>query len=223
MKRFLLLALGSCLALSACLPGILPSAPSPAPEVDLMGTADALVQQTLQAQPQPSPTLVASETPVVVEPTATETQVPPTPTPTENIVAPTLTATLGTDTPTTSPAALTSSPTSTPSSAAGATPTETLHPRFYGTVPPQGPSGTVILVNKSKAEAYVSLQCTDKNGNVTILEYPVGNSADVDAPAGTYVFVAWVVGNKMTGGFGLGNGDEVTLKLFKDRVVVTSK
>jgi hypothetical protein len=229
MKKILFLALGFSLVLSACLPTFLQPAASPAPEVDLAGTADVLVQQTLQAQPQPSPTLAPSNTPVVVNPT--QTQVPPTPTETQNSFLLTLTATLGTGTVSSAPGpsgtptvTVTGTlPTSTPTIAAGAAPTETLHPRFYGTLPPSLPSGTVTLINKSKTEAYISLQCTTSDGNVTIIEYPVSGGFDVKAPSGKYIYVAWVGGNKMSGGFGLGTGDQVTIKLYKDKVVVSNK
>jgi hypothetical protein len=117
----------------------------------------------------------------------------------------------------------TSTPTGTRNPAIGATPTETLHPRFFGTVPPSPPSGTITLLNKSKAETYISLQCEDQNGKVTILEYPVKKQVDVEAPAGSYVFVAWVGGNQMSGTFRLGKDGEITITLFKDKVVVSSK
>jgi hypothetical protein len=225
MRKIFLLFIGFSLVLSACLP----NSTSPAPEINLEGTANALVQQTLQAQPQPSPTLVPSNTPVVTTPTLT--LIPPTPTETQNSFLLTLTATLGTGTaagstgPSETPTVTATGtlPTSTPTTAAIAIPTETLHPRFYGTLPPSLPSGTVTLINKSKTEAYISLQCTTSDGNVTIIEYPVSGGFDVKAPSGKYIYVAWVGGNKMTGSFGLSTGDQVTIQLYKDKVVVTNK
>jgi hypothetical protein len=147
-----------------------------------------------------------------------------TPTETQN---PVLAVTLGNGTVAAGTASLTSTvgvtpPTGTPNPAIGATPTETLHPRFFGTVPPDPPFGHIGLVNKSKAEAYISLQCVSPDGRETIIEYPVRRSVSVKAPAGSYFFVAWVGGRQMTGSFHLGKDAEITLTLFKDRVEVVS-
>jgi hypothetical protein len=75
-------------------------------------------------------------------------------------------------------------------STAAATGTE--HPRFYGTLPPAIPYGEVVLINKAKADVYVSLQCTTVDGYKTIIEYPVFGRLRVLAPAGKYIYVAWV-------------------------------
>ena len=220
MRRMQLLVLGLSLALSGCALPFLPATAVPAPQIDLAGTADVFVQQTLLAQPTPS--VIPSNTSVITTPSLTAA--PPTatgtPTETQNPALLTLTATLGTGT-----AGLTTTgtlTTSTPNPSIGATPTQTLYARFYGTLPPDPPSGSISLINKAKAEAYISLQCTGRDGKVTILEYPVPRAVNAKAPAGSYFFVAWVGGNEMTGSFKLANGSEITLTLFKDKVVVSS-
>ena len=217
MRRMLLLSVGLSLALSGCALPFIPTAVVPAPQIDLVATADVFVQETLLAQP--TPTEIASNTPVVTTPSFTAP--PPTatgtPSETQNAALLTLTATLGTGTVTAgAPTAGTQVP------SIGATPTETLHPRFFGTVPPDRPFGRITLLNKARAEAYISLQCEDRNGKVTIIEYPVRGPIEFKAPAGSYVFVAWVGGRQMTGTFRLAKDDEITITLFRDKVVVSS-
>ncbi|MEW6401435.1 MAG: hypothetical protein AB1649_06515, partial [Chloroflexota bacterium] len=201
MKKILLLAVAFSLILSACALPSFPQVTAP-PAPDLVGTADVFVQQTLLAQP--TPTVFPTDTPVISTPTLTAP--PPTetgtPTETQNPSLLTLTATLGTGTPaggTGTTASLT--PTGTRDPSIGATPTRTAGPLFFGTVPPDPPSGSITLLNKSRAEAYISLQCEDRNGKVTILEYPVRRQVRTKAPAGDYLFVAWVGGRQMTGTF----------------------
>jgi len=100
------------------------------------------------------------------------------------------------------------------------TATETLHPRFFGTLPPALPSGKVKLINKSKVEAYISLYCTTVDDYTTIIEYPVAGRMNVSAPAGKYTYVAWVGGRQMQGSFSLGKGNEVEITLYKDKVTI---
>jgi hypothetical protein len=228
MKRNLSLALAVSFLLSACALPFPQVAPAPATPIDLAATANVFVQQTLLAQP--SPTSNPSKTPVVTTPSLT---IPPptatgSATETQNPDLLTLTATLGTGTVQASTSAITATgtllsatPTGTQNPSIGATPTQTLHPRFYGTVPPDKPFGKITLSNKAKAEAYISLQCEDRDGKVTILEYPVRGQFDVKAPAGSYLFVAWVGGRKMTGTFHLGSNNDITIKLYRNKVVVS--
>jgi hypothetical protein len=109
--------------------------------------------------------------------------------------------------------------TSTPNPAFSATPTATNHFQYYGTMPPNLPSGTVWLKNASKAEGYISLQCTTSDGYSTVIEYPVGRSVvKASAPAGSYVYVAWVGGKKFTGKFRLSKNGESTITMYKDKV-----
>jgi hypothetical protein len=82
------------------------------------------------------------------------------------------------------------------------------------------PSGKIVLINKSKSEVYISLQCTTQDGYNTILEYPVPKRVNTRGPAGWYSYVAWVGGVQMTGGFHLGRQGEVVITINKDRIVV---
>jgi len=209
MKRTAVLASAAVFLLSACIP-TLPQLqpPSEAPVVDVQATEAAMVEthaaETLNALP--TPTLEpATDTP---EPTATDTESPTateaateTLTPDPNITV-TETGTL---------------PTATQLIANA---TETLHPRFFGTQPPAIPYGKVGLVNKSKAEAYISLQCTTVDGYKTIIEYPVTGRFKVSAPAGKYTYVAWVGGREFLGAFHLGKGDEIEILIEKDKITV---
>jgi len=174
----------------------------------------AQVEQTLQSLP--SPTLAPSNTPVVITATSapTQTAVPPTLTltVTQSPTLPALTATLGIGTP---------SVTATLYSVSNAAPTETAHYQYYGTMPPNIAYGQIALSNRSKADAYISLQCTTPEGYVTIIEYPVGGSMiGTRAPAGNYVYVAWVGGQKFTGSFKLEKSGDRLIRMYKDRVEV---
>ena len=226
-KMFFLLAM-LCFTLSACMPAALqqPQATNPAPisDADIQATVALAVQQTLQSLP--TPTLAPSYTPVVIPATTTSTSTPtqPTPTPmgTQNPALLTLTATLGTGTVTLTVGAASTLPfTATPNPAFSTTPTATNHFQYYGTMPPNLPSGTIWLKNMAKAEAYISLQCTTQDGYVTIIEYPVGGSiVRAAAPAGRYTYVASVGGKKFTGNFKLGKLQELTIIMYKDRITV---
>jgi hypothetical protein len=90
----------------------------------------------------------------------------------------------------------------------------------YGTLPPAVPSGQITISNRSRAQAYISLQVTSAQGGPTILEYPVRRFVKVQAPTGYYLYVAWVGGNKMVGNFQLRTGADLTIILYKDKVVI---
>lgn len=200
------------LVISACgtsknpsVPAGAASNPSPISEKDLQATSDVIVQQTMQAMP--TPTLQPSNTPVVV--TQTPTIIPSTTssptlavtaTQTQNPILLTLTATLGTGTP--------SAGTIIPGNTSGtvqttvipdfSTPaTEPAYPQTYGTMPPNLPFGKVTVYNQAKTEAYVSLQCTTKDGYVSIIEYPLSGNGKTGTkmPAGSCRAVAYVGGN----------------------------
>jgi hypothetical protein len=221
MKKMLFLLTAFCFTLSACVPNALqPQATSPAPmsEADIQATVAVQVEQTLQSLP--TPTLAPSNTPVVLiatnAPTQTQTQAVPTPTVTQ-----TLTATSGTGTVIPAGTAGTLPFTATLNPAIGITPTGTSHYQYYGTMPPNLPSGKISLSNMSKADAYISMQCTTVDGYMTIIEYPVGGSrVNTSAPAGQYVYVAWVGGRKFSGSFKLGKSEDLTIRMYKDRVEI---
>jgi hypothetical protein len=225
MKKMIFLLAAFCLMLSACAPAATQSqATSPAPisEADIQATVAVQVEQTLQSLP--TPTLAPSLTPVVITATSapTQTQVIPTSTPTgtQNPSLLTLTATLGTGTVTASVTG-TLSFTATSSPAVGVTATGTDHYQYYGTMPPNLPSGKITLSNMSKTDAYISLQCTTNDGYTTVIEYPVGGSRiDTSAPAGKYVYVAWVGGKKFSGSFKLDKSQDLIIRMYKDRVEI---
>jgi len=75
------------------------------------------------------------------------------------------------------------------------------------------------LINKAKAEAYISLH-VDLDGSNTVIEYPVTGTTTIRAPLGFYRYVAWVGGRQMVGEFRLHDGDELTIVLYKDKVVI---
>jgi hypothetical protein len=104
--------------------------------------------------------------------------------------------------------------------AGGPTLTPTLGILTYGTLPPAVPFSLVTLINKSKAQAYISLQNYPADGNVAILEYPVEKRVEVRAPLGYYLYVTWVGGRKITGDFVLKKDDDITITIYKDKVVV---
>lgn len=97
---------------------------------------------------------------------------------------------------------------------------EELVPRSYGTVPPKTPTGTVKLINSANAEVYVSLQGTTSDDVRVINEYPVSGSMNVKVPAGWYIYVAWVGGQKFSGQFKLGGDSSHTLIFYINKVVV---
>ncbi len=208
------------LLLSACLPNLTPT-PGTGPTVDTAGTSDALfktaVAQTLTAQPTLPPVSVTDTATVPVAspvlsstdtPTATFTSVP-------NLTTTPATATGG---PTATGLAI---GTSTATLAAGqSVPTWTPGVRTYGTLPPAVPFNRITLINKAKAEAYISLHVDLLNGSNTVIEYPVEGTIKIKAPVGPYSYVAWVGGRKMIGTFRLTAGDDITIILYKDRVVI---
>jgi hypothetical protein len=127
--------------------------------------------------------------------------------------------------PTTTPATATSgsagaTTTATLAAANPATLIPTLTIRTYGTLPPAVPSSDIRLINKSKMQAYISLQVTSPDGRYAILEYPVTGIITIQAPLGSYLYVAWVGGNKMVGNFRLHGNEELSITLYKDKVVI---
>ncbi len=225
MKKFVVLAIALGMFVSSCLPA--PATNAPAASVDLDATAAVFVQQTLEALPTittaPTNTAVVAVETTTPSPTETSTTqsevVTGTSTPTGTLDTATVTNTSTTLIST----SFTTTPsfTFTPNGIASAT--QTLHPRFYGTLPPNLPYSGIELVNKSKAEAYISLQATTKDGYTTILEYPVGNLFAIQAPVGKYKYVAWVGGNKIVGSFTLGNGSDLRITIYKDRVEIKQR
>jgi hypothetical protein len=223
MKKMFIMLSALCFILSACIPAALqPQATSPAPvsDTDIQATVAVQVEQTIQSLPTLTP--APSNTPVIITatsaPTQTATQVIPTSTTTATQATLTVVGT-GTIVPAGTAGTLPSTATSIP--VMSATPVGTAHRRYYGTMPPNLPSGSIVMLNMSKADAYISLQCTTSEGYVTVIEYPVGGSTvGTSAPAGQYVYVAWIGGKKFTGSFKLGKLQDRKIIMYKDRVEV---
>jgi hypothetical protein len=161
------------------------------------------------ATPSPSASPVISNTDVS---TATQTS-----TPILDLSATSVTGTV--DVPTATGVSANLTPTST-LAAGQVTPIWTLAIRTYGTLPPAVPFSNITLVNKAKAEAYISLQVTMPDGEYSIIEYPVEGRIKIQAPVGSYLYVTWVGGRKMVGEFRLKNDDDLTITLYRDRVVI---
>lgn len=213
--------LGSILALllGACsqIPGFTPT-PGTGPTVDSAATSDALfktaVAQTLTAQPTVTSTSVP-DTATAVIPAASATLVP-SDTPAASATS---TADLTTTPVTATPIPANVTVTST-LPAGQVTVIWTLAVRTYGTLPPLVPFSHITLINKAKTEAYISLHVDLPEGGNTVIEYPVERSIKIEAPIGFYSYVAWVGGNKMVGNFKLHHGDDLSITLYKDRIVI---
>ena len=225
------------LLFGACsqIPGLTPT-PGTGPTADTTATSDALfktaVAQTLTARPTlpsdlitgtatlppaspvvattdtatpvASPTLPVTDTPVATQTSTPGVDLTAVATGTGNVA----TATLGPAVPTATLAV------------GQVTEIPTLTIRLYGTLPPAVPSSQVTLINKANAEAYISLQVTMPDGQYSILEYPVEGRVKIQAPVGSYLYVAWVGGRKMVGEFKLKHNDDLSITLYRDRVVV---
>ncbi|HXF84320.1 MAG TPA: hypothetical protein VNK49_02945 [Anaerolineales bacterium] len=201
------------LTLTACLPLQFPMTAS-TPTLNSQATLDTIIQtgaaQTIQAaQPTPTPVPVTDTLPPLQPILPTQS-------------GETLTATLAPNL-TTTPATATSGPTlptSTPTLASGLpTPTWTLGVRTFGTLPPAVPFTKVTLINKSKAEAYISLQNYSGESPI-IIEYPVEKQVTIQAPLGRYIFVVWVGGRKLSGSFSLHRDQDLIITIYRDRVTL---
>ena len=215
MKKILTPVLLLLVITNACLPVATPVDSAP---VDSQATIDSIVKtaaaQTLAAQPSPttvpttqtaSPTATSVPTDITV--TLSTTAAP-------NLTTTPATATSGTENPTSAAA------TTQPPSSGNVTLTPTLGILKYGTLPPAVPSADITLVNKSNAQAYISLQNYPKDREVAILEYPVEKQVKVKAPLGYYLYVVWVGGRKIVGEFVLHHDDDLKITIYKDKVTV---
>ncbi len=222
MKKTVLVLVSTFAFLMGACGGLpIPTLPS-GPTVDSAATSDSLfrtaVAQTLTAQPSPSvsetattpvesPVLPASDTPIPTE----------TFTPVVDLTTTPATATEGAATPT----GATPNLTFTATLAVGqVTASPTLGIRTYGTLPPAVPYSQITLINKANTEAYISLQVTMPDGKYSIIEYPVEGRIKIQAPVGSYLYVTWVGGRKMVGEFRLHGNEDLTITLFRDKVVV---
>jgi hypothetical protein len=230
MKKTIVLVSVLALLVGACsqIPGLTPT-PGTGPTVNPDDQFQTAVAQTLTARatlpsgsvtdtatvPAASPVLSATDTATSIAPSITDTPTI-TSTPIIDLSATSGTATSNIATATSLPA----NGTSTATLAAGVTPIWTLAIRTYGTLPPAVPFSNITLVNKAKTEAYISLQVTMPDGKYSIIEYPVEGRIKIQAPVGSYLYVAWVGGRKMVGEFRLRNNDDLMITLYRDRVAV---
>jgi LysM repeat protein len=100
------------------------------------------------------------------------------------------------------------------------TETETPPPLSYGTAPSGTPKGKVGLIKKTRADVYISLQGTTRDGSSVINEYPVSGTMNVKVPVGWYTYVAWVGGQKHSGQFNLGGSSDRSITFYSNKVVV---
>ena len=222
MKKFTVLALLCAFALGSCQAISFPT--SPAPNVDSQGTVNALIQtanaQTLTAQPSPTTVPPTSTfTPVLAEASPTATFPVVTDTPVLDLTAALATASAVTATSGATPTGLVA--TFTPTAVVGqATASPTLGIRTYGTLPPLNrPFTQATIFNRSKAEAYISLQIETDQG-YTIIEYPVVKMVRIKIPTGNYTYVVWVGGRQFVGFFHASQIDEPVITIFKDKIVI---
>lgn len=78
----------------------------------------------------------------------------------------------------------------------------------------------MTMINRSHAQAYVSFQCTNKEGTLSIMEFPVGRWSEVKITAGKCIYVAWVGGRQFEGSFTLDAGGAKRIVFFLDRVMI---
>jgi hypothetical protein len=217
MKRTAVLILATVFILSACIPAPFLGQPTVTPAVDAQATEAAMAAtfaaETLNALP--TPTLMPATEPL--EPTATDTELPSVTATATETVSPDPNAT---STETMIPQTATITGTLPTATQVVTTATETLYPRFFGTLPPALPFGQVKLSNRAKVDVYVSLQCTTIDGYKTIIEYPVFGSFSVSAPAGRYNYVAWVGGRQFQGSFRLSKDENLSITFNKDKVTI---
>jgi hypothetical protein len=220
LVSMLTLWVGAC----SQIPGLTPT-PGTGPTINPDDQFQTAVAQTLTARPTlPSGSVTDTATVTLASPVipATDTATPvlavtETPTPVIDLSATAITATGNVPTATGVASNLTPTATLVPGQV---TPIWTLAIRTYGTLPPAVPFGYVTLVNKAKAEAYISLQVTMPDGKYSIIEYPVEGRIKIQAPVGHYLYVAWVGGRKMVGEFRLHKDEVLTITLNKNQIDV---
>lgn len=207
---------------------------NPAVQIDTQATIDALVRKSAEetAAAQPSPTTVLASqtsTPVLAvasptfEATMTATAIDSSPTP-ESSSSPAPSSTSApnlTTTPVTATSGPGDNPTATKAASGNLTVTPTAGALLYGTLPPAVPSAKITVINKSRAQAYISLQNYPPGREAAYLEYPVRIQVKVDAPLGYYVYVVWVGGRKIVGEFSLHKDDDLTITIYKDKVEIS--
>jgi hypothetical protein len=205
------------LIIGACLPSNLLPTTIAQPTLDVA----LLTQATSQAVPTQTASIPPTGTTVPVTDTSVPSTISPAPSAAETSTTspvPNMTTTFATATEfTVSPGAGTATLAVPHIGTTSSTPSMLT----YGTLPPQAhPFSQVTLINRSRAQAYISLQVTTESFGPTIIEHFVQGTVEVRAPVGYYLYVAWVGGNKMVGNFRLTKDDDLSITLYKDSVVI---
>jgi len=218
MKKILIPVLSLMMIVGACLPATPPI--DSAPQVDVQATIDSIVNtaaaQTLAAQPSPTPIPPnETETAVIGPSSAPEVTDTPSLSPIPNLTTTPVTATsiVVDDSNSTPTVTLTTIP-------ATATLTPTLGVITYGTLPPAVPSSDVYLINKSKLQAYITLQLCDTEAAGAILGYPIQKTVKIKAPLGNYIYVVWVGGRQLTGTLKVHKSTDLSITVYKDKVLI---
>ena len=123
----------------------------------------------------------------------------------------------------TSAGALTASPLATGSPAASTTPVGTatvFEPISIDKLPRDTVYKRVRIDNVAHAQMDISLHCTTRQGLHTILEYDNVKHLTIEAPDGDYVYVVYVGGRKIVGGFSLLHATSAYITVYKDHVTV---
>lgn len=217
-RRLAFIVLILSVALSACMPGLVPisAGDSQATANALAGTQAAqtmavLPTPTVQSTDTPLPTLtVAAAASATQSPTQTATTAPGS----TNTASATVTAT--------GSLAVTASPTATVGTVVG---TSTFTPTpgilLYGTVPPAVPYGRVHLVNLTNRMVYISFHCVLENDLTSYLEYPVYSRLTASIPAGFCHYVAFVKGEQFTGDVRIKKQTEYTFTFKRQSIKIT--
>ncbi len=79
---------------------------------------------------------------------------------------------------------------------------------------------TIVINNNSETEVDISLHCTTIHGLQTVLEYIHVRHLTIQAPQGNYVYVVYVGGKMLSGGFPLLTQFKKSITIYKDRVVI---
>ena len=64
------------------------------------------------------------------------------------------------------------------------------------------------------------MQGTTRDNVKVINEYPVNGMVNANVPAGWYIYVVWVGGNKISGQFNLPGGSSKSMTIYIHKVVI---
>ncbi len=78
----------------------------------------------------------------------------------------------------------------------------------------------IVINNQSGTQVDISLHCTTIHGLQTVLEYNHVKHLIIQAPQGYYVYVAYVGGKMLSGGFSFLTQSKRSITIYRDRVVI---